>query len=225
MSDYLLFVRHPEAIKNVRGAFGGCVSDEPLTGRGRAQVAGLLLQIREWLSNYGIDSVEVVSPPDGQAFLGATEICGATGYRHRLDQRLRPIKAGPISGMTEGEVASRMDRYFSALSLYRAGLFNAYLLDQLGERLHDFENRVESALRDLETAAAKVTIVLGHRSTITAGLIRYARRFHGYPNGYYGYIDLPLCSLSFVSLNGLGIVSVGLSNLPAFQRPEDLRVV
>jgi broad specificity phosphatase PhoE len=86
------------------------------------------------------------------------------------------------------------------LELYRAGLFNSYKLSGYAEGVQEFEGRVAQALSDINAVEGEsVHLVIAHRSSITAILLRMARLSLGYPIDYYGYVHLDVGRLSAFS--------------------------
>lgn len=208
----LILIRHPESTKNVRNEFAGAADLEQLTEYGRQQsryvaevVASALVPV---ISKRGTPII--VSSRSRRAREFASELATAVGTVAELDDDVRSIDAGNNAGSPESVVRDADPEFFQALTLYRAGVLSSYSIPHRGEQLRHFERRVTAAIdAHLERAAERPLILSAHRSTITAALIHCARLFHGYPAGFFGFVDLPLSCVSVVETGPSGrIVSV-----------------
>lgn len=218
-----IFVRHPESTKNIGESFASATAAEPLTPAGhRASwefCRELMSVLGSALTNGAVYSSGSARASQFAAIVG--QVCGCPIVE---DSRLNSIQAGRHAGRPEVAVEADDPAYFSALRLYRAGLLSSDRIPHRGESLADFEARVRDALSEAQASGARCVIVCGHRSTITASLIHYARLYHGYPRGFYGYVELPLLSISAVETAGShpGIALVGEALARCKQRMVEL---
>lgn len=215
MQRCLVFVRHAEANKNIREVFGQTSAPSSqlydLTDDGTLELEA----IANSLAGIDIAVANVVGPEFGQASYCASVVAGRLGVTCLADSRLLPIGAGSLAGVTEVEADRIATDYMQRLRLYRAGLLNGYqLANPDGEDLDTFERRIDAAIVDLERSNSGLTIVVGHRSSLTAALVHYARQFHGYPSDYYGYVALHTGQLSTLTLGDRGAI-LGVNEPPA----------
>jgi broad specificity phosphatase PhoE len=106
-----------------------------------------------------------------------------------------------LAGKTEEEAAASHPEYVEALRLYRAGLLNSYDIPSFEgkEDKRAFESRVACEVaRILDHGNESLKVIVTHRSPITAALIDFARRYHGYPADFFGHVQLDLGRLSWV---------------------------
>jgi broad specificity phosphatase PhoE len=198
----IVFVRHPEATKNLSDKFASKDDDEAVTDLGYRQIDQLGAILSTTVSQASYVKISVVSADSARSIPCGVEIAERLGVRLIRDDRLTSIKAGQIAGVTEEAVSRDMPEYYEKLTMYRRGVISSYKLDHPGERLIDFERRVASSLLEIESSSSTLIIVCAHKSAITAALIRYARMFHDYPKDFFGFVDLPLASLSMVEIQG-----------------------
>lgn len=202
----ILLVRHPETTKNTSMRFAGRDSDDVVTPRGMRQIEDISLLARETAL-----VAQTFGPSSSRSRQLVTAIAGSTANSPIWIDGLSSIDGGDISGMLESDVKRVFPEYYYSLDLYRKGVLSSYDLNHTGESLHDFEARIDSALTEIEDADCDIAFVVGHKSALTAGLIRFARRFHGYPEKFFGFVDLPTGSVSGVDLAARSIEFVGLS--------------
>lgn len=195
----IFFIRHPETTKNVgEHSFSSDNDDEMLTAGGRQEAAMLVAAMSE---SGRLSGARIVSSPNHRAAGLAQRLANATGWGIEVDTRLAPRHSGAHAGLPESQVAREDPQYFQALSLYRSGVLSAYSIPRRGEPIRDFEARVTAGLLEREEKYETGTLVVfAHRSTITAALMWYARRFHGSHQDHYGYVELALLSVSAVSI-------------------------
>jgi broad specificity phosphatase PhoE len=231
MTRRLVLVRHPEARKNMRGALGGGQGDDDLSPVGFEQCAQLSSNLSAWLRRLGLSLSDVTfhRSSDLRARAASDEIAHCLQFSDRAPSDAQPpligwvthsglssIKKGSISGLTDEEIRAYSPGYAEQVNLYRNGLANSYGIHHPGEGLRAFEKRVLDSLRDIVASPSPVQLVVAHRSSITAILIHYARVSHGYPNDYYGYVEIPLASSSIVETSpARRILTVGAYHLSA----------
>ncbi|AZZ39724.1 histidine phosphatase family protein [Acidipropionibacterium jensenii] len=211
----MILVRHPEAEKNVVNAFGGDSNMDLLTGSGRNSLSEVSMHVSA--VTHGSNPVRVISSPADRALILATELASSAGSRPEILADLQSIGKGSLSGVTERVAEQAYPSYMGRLRLYRAGLLNGYALDGPGEELRGFETRVLGVLGRIDIYESPFVVLVAHRSTITALLMHAARLFHGYPTDFYGYVELPLSSVSLISwedgILGVGLRAVHMENL------------
>ena len=108
-------------------------------------------------------------------------------------------------GVKKDEAAITHPRFLRELRLYRSGLFNAYhfTVAEGHEDKRDFERRVASCIDAiLAIPEEDLKIVIAHRSSITATLLRCARESLGYPRSFYGYVRIDLGRVCWLEQKG-----------------------
>ena len=198
MNIYL--VRHAEALKNVDRSFSSEDGRELVTRDGELETEHALAALPRTLVR---DSV-IAHAPDLRSAHLANALGTLVAQDVQREDRLSPWLAGEHAGLTEAVVAVRDPQFYAALRLYRLGLLNGYAIPTRGETLLAFESRVEAAIRALERIQAPAVWICAHSSAITAALMHYVRRLCGADPDFYGYVKLPLLSVSIVTLRGDG---------------------
>lgn len=204
-----VLVRHPEALKNTKVSFGGEASDDQLTESGAGSAGELARQMRIAFSD---TPTRLLTSPATRAQAQAEAIGAAIGAVPTELGGLESIDTGALSGVTERHAWELFPAYMRRLALYRAGLLNGYDLLGPGETLACFEERVVECVGPCRTGHPSLSVIVAHRSTITAILMLAARELHGFPSGFYGYVELPASSISVINWT-VGIASVGLTKL------------
>ena len=204
------FVRHPEMMKNLLQGFGGGSYDNEETDRGRDEADSIIGIMSDAVAELpSCCGTSVWSSGAPRAARLASNLAKELRAELISDARLGPINNGPLSGMTAAQVAQENPDYFRSVQLHRRGVLSGYQLKHPGQSTADFERQVSQALRDVGASHYSLSIILSHKSTIGAAVIYYARKFHGYPSNFYGYIDVPTATVSLVSPKRRRIIYVG----------------
>jgi broad specificity phosphatase PhoE len=194
----LVLLRHAESTKNTISRFSTTDGQESLTDAGREQTVVIARALSSQLREVDSASIGFFSPPTQRSLATANVLSGDASVT--IIDDLAPIRS-PHPGLTEVEVARRDPEFFRLLTDYRNGLRSAYDIPRAsGERVLDFEQRVSRAIDFALGEGHQMTVVVGHRSTLTATLLRAARLLTGYPQGWYGHVSMPLCSVSTIEL-------------------------
>ncbi len=200
---FVLLIRHADSEKNALGQFAGDASSDRLTMAGKLQLERVRSEINSIISALGIKSIRIAHADSERAKTTAVALAGPLGAALKAVPEFRSIRSGIAAGMTESEIAIQYPEFYNSLTLYRAGVLSSYDIPYpLGaERVQDFERIVEGALRNLlSDAVNQFFIVIGHRSSITAILLYYARLVHEYPSNFFGYIPLDPCVTSCIDI-------------------------
>lgn len=195
----ILLIRHPESIKNAEGTFSSNNNQEVLTETGERQAETLASMLSQSLLHFLGREVRILTADSLRSLFLAELLSQRLGAILEKSNSLISVKAGEISGQSEAEIALKFPEYFRSLTLYRRGVVSSYDLKHKGQPLREYESRVGAIASEFERRSEPVGIIVAHRSAITALLIRYARLYHNYPANYFGYIELPLASLSIVT--------------------------
>jgi broad specificity phosphatase PhoE len=208
-----ILLRHPESTKNVAERFSDPDNGEQVTAAGDSQISALVAALSLRLHEHKQSRARIVSANSVRALSLARELSERLYAPLAVSNTLVSIKSDRIAGKLEKQVAADFPAYYHALALYRSGVVSSYDLPHKGQPLRDYEGRVGEILTSLEEAHEEVGIVVAHRSALTAALILYARKYHNYPSNFFGYISLPLASVSIIAhtLKGGSILCVGLT--------------
>jgi broad specificity phosphatase PhoE len=190
---FLLLVRHAAAEKNARLEFAGDESSDCLTEEGETQVLRLINEVTLFQNTLSIDCTAIFHADSGRARATALPLATSLETDHIQLAGFRSIQAGIAAGMREQDLWSEHRDFAVALHLYRAGLVSSYDIPypEGAESVTEFEAVVEQALSVLlDNSQGGLSIVVGHRSSITASLLYFARRFHNYPRDFFGFVPL-----------------------------------
>ena len=199
-SRYVFLVRHPESVKNVTGALGSAAGREALTARGRDQVAEIVSGFSAVRDVFSCNFV-LYSSASLRSQAVAAALATDFGISLITSAVLNSIDAGLATGLTRQESEALVPGYAMHMDLYERGVENGYSFQHPGQPLEEFENAVSAFIHDLEESRAPCVILVGHKSALTAAIIHFARRGHGYPEDFFGYVDIPLASVSVVRLS------------------------
>ena len=197
---HIILIRHTESNKNIHNTFASDKNDEQITMQGRKEAELIGVNLGKFIICRNLDIKNIYSATSDRATQTAKIISQQIGVDVSLHENLQSIYSGVISGMSEKLVKERYPLFYYNLALYRTGLYNSYMLDRCdGEALRDFEKRVRESINEIISIKNEsIKIIVAHRSTITATLIDFARKYHGYPQDFYGYIQLNLGCLSHI---------------------------
>jgi len=222
--SHLLLIRHSESVKNVRSSFATVHEMEGLTDLGKEQAATIAKSVLLIKQSLALENVSLYSAESSRSQETASIIADYLESAVKCSPGLSSIGSGSMAGLSEQEVLERFPDFASMLDLYRAGLCSSYKINRHdGESLPMFEERIVAALTKLVTQEqqADLTIVVAHRSPITAFLIHCARRIYDYPDNFFGYVALPYASASWVGMLGpdpTAIHAVGVDATKLIQR-------
>lgn len=203
MSQHLVLLRHAESSKNTNPSFSATDGAEHITAQGMRQLAAIISAIDRYYYELRPSSLGIFSSPTQRSLATASEI--ANHHRVVSIDALRPIRS-PYPGMSEADVAGRDPHFMTLITDYRNGLRSAYDIPRGGgEQIREFENRVAAGISEVLSHKNDLNVIVGHRSTITATLLRAARTLFDYPENWYGHVNVPLGSISLLSFNIDGV--------------------
>lgn len=197
----LLLIRHAEAEKNLTDSFSSLEGEEPLTTTGvvQSEALGIALADATSLVKECTDNlVRFHSAPARRCALTAEVIARSSGCGVNLDWDLRTISTGAVAGLTESEAIARAPEFMRRLQLYRAGVLSAYQIVGFGEPVAEFEHRVARSIDRILKCPEPIQVIISHRSTMIAALIRFARASIDYPRHFYGYVELHPCRVTTI---------------------------
>jgi len=200
-----MLIRHAESEKNTLGQFSSSSESERLTQRGELSASRLGAALNDIVSEKEFRVKTVYCTHSNRAIATAEHIADRLSRGVRSYSALRSTGAGALMGMTEREAATHYPQFLRELRLYRVGLFNAYhfTVAEGHEDKRDFECRVATCIDEiLATPREDLKIVIAHRSSITATLLRCARESLGYPRSFYGYVRIDLGRVCWLEQKG-----------------------
>jgi broad specificity phosphatase PhoE len=200
----IALVRHPESTKNLILSFASSEGLESLTENGLAQLSSIEAAMREVKEFVPSARFQLYSADSVRAAAVGTRLAIALALEEIVMPNLGSVRSGQLAGVPEHIARSTHAEYFRKLALYRAGAFSSYDLDSPGESTHLFETRIAQALARIEADGPDFAVVAAHKSSITASVIAYARRFHKYPRDFFGFVDVPTASISVVQVDEQG---------------------
>lgn len=192
---HLFLVRHAESSKNTSGHFSTEAESEPLTSAGIRSATCIADALRGFAKESRFRVQKVYATRSVRAIDTARVIGERLEVPVASYPRLRSTGAGLLMGVKEEEAASSHPEFWHQLRLYRSGLFDAYrfTVAEGHEDKRDFERRVAACIDEiLEKSGEQLKIIVAHRSSITATLLRFARQSLGYPEDFYGYVPIDL---------------------------------
>lgn len=199
----LLLVRHADAEKNALDQFAGDEAADRLTMAGEKQLHLLTNEIELLIEHLRCASVTIAHADSGRAKATAVALARFSSHDPLPVPGFRSIRSGVAAGLTETQLTERHPEFSNALRLYREGVVSSYDIPYPvgAEPVIDFEREVLTALSDiLANNPSELQIIVGHRSSITATLIHYARAAHSYPSNHFGFIPLDPCVPSCVDI-------------------------
>lgn len=199
MASLLVLVRHGESTKNINPRFSTIEGQEVLTDEGLSQADSVAVLLSGMIARKKPESIGYFSPPATRSLATAQRLSRGAGVV--VVDGLSPIRS-PYPGLTEEEVSRVDPRFARQVDDYRSGLRSAYDIPRgEGEAVLEFERRVAQAIDHVLELEHELSIVVGHRSTLTATLLRVARMIADYPVNWYGHVSIPLASVWIVQLN------------------------
>jgi len=198
---HIVFIRHTESEKNVNNQFSSYKDKEPLTEIGMSQSENLGNDLLEFKERKNLTCKNVYAASSTRAIETAKIIASKLNATVSVEDALRSIKPGALSGKSEEEGLKTNPDFLEQLYLFRNGLFNAYdfTVAEGKEPKKDFEKRVWGRLSEIiSDKSESLKIISAHRSSITYMLLEFAKRYYKYPQNMSGHVLLDLGKISLV---------------------------
>ena len=131
----------------------------------------------------------------------AKEIANAINANIQIEDNLRSTKPGILMGTKKDALRMTHPEYAQQYYLYEKGVFNVYDFSNPAnkEPKHVFEKRVKTVIEKIiSNPNEDFHVVIGHRSSLTAILLYFARKYHNYPDYFFGHISLDLGCVSII---------------------------
>ncbi len=202
MTRFLFLVRHADSTKNRKGTFSGDNISDEITREGELEIRCMVAGLKNRLAEYDVGSSIVCTANSGRATHTAEAISNSLSMPVATYSELGSIRSGRLSGVTEETARGDYAEYMRWLDLYRVGLASSYDIPRPedAEPLVSFEARIEAVLTQILCSPEESKVVVAHRSPITAILLSFARKYHGYPLDFFGFVPLSTCGISLVNI-------------------------
>ncbi len=191
----IFFIRHFESVKNTSTSFSSLYDNEELTEKGIAQGEYIALCIKKFLELKQLKVKNIYCAKSVRAEHTARIIASTLSSSVKVlsFSDLLSSKSKELMGKTR-EVAIKINpQFIHELSLYDAGIFNAYNFcrDNAKSTKVGYEKQVIACLNSIidNECEEDTKIIILHNSSITAAVIHYARKIFNYPKNYYGKIN------------------------------------
>lgn len=190
----ILLIRHFESIKNQQTSFSSLEDMEELTDNGIIKGKIVAENLKEFLNNRQLKANNIYCAKSVRAEKTAEIIASTISKSIKIVSfpELLSHKSNELMGKTKKEASKTHPQFIFELSLYDAGLYNAYNFhrNDAKEEKRLYEEKVVKCIQKItqNNVDENVKIIILHYSSITAAVIHYAREVLNYPKDYYGKI-------------------------------------
>lgn len=195
----LLIIRHTESEKNEKNQFSSEKDDENLTEKGELDTIEIANEISKFIIRNSFKCDNIYSANSIRSIKTAEKIAEKLKVKVKIEEDLRSTRPGVLEGIRKDSVKYTHPEYGYQYYLFEKGVFNVYdfKVPQNKESKKDFEKRVNNCVRRiLSDKSEDIKIIIAHRSSITAILLDFARKYHNYPQNFSGHITLDLGYIS-----------------------------
>ena len=193
----LLLIRHAQSTKTILNRIGVSGVDYRLTSFGRqsAHDFGILI---DPLGR----KAEKIYIGDSSATLETASLIWKNTASPTLLQGLHSIDLGVLSGLSFEEIETQYPEYWSQLYAYMCNTLHPRDFSFPGaESIGDFETRIFGGLETIIRHTNKFSVLVAHRSVITAILNICVNTPSSIEEGEFKYYNLPPLSISLVKIN------------------------
>lgn len=198
---YLFLIRHTESEKNKGNKFSSSKDEENLTVKGELDAFEIANYISKFAIKHSYRSKFVYAARSTRALKTAEKIANQINAKIQIEDDLRSNRPGVLEGVEKDKIKESYPEYAQQYYLFEKGVFNVYDFNNPPnkEPKRLFEQRVNSCInRILSDNSEDIKIIVGHRSSITAILLFFARKYHKYPENFSGHIPLDLGCVSIL---------------------------
>lgn len=198
---YLFLIRHTESVKNKENRFSSSEDNECLTSQGESDAVEIAKHISSFASQHSYRCNNVYSANSTRSIKTAEKIASSINANIQIEEDLRSTRPGVLEGAKKDRVKETHPEYAQQYYLFEKGVFNVYDFKnpENKESKRDFEHRVNTCIEKIVSDQSEdIKIIVGHRSSITAILLFYARKYHNYPTNFSGHIPLDLGCVSIL---------------------------
>lgn len=199
---YLFLIRHTESEKNIDNRFSSMKDDESLTPLGEMDAEVIGKQISVFIAHHSYKCSTIYSANSARSIKTAEIIARSINAKMQVEADLRSTGPGVLAGTKKDKVKETHPEYAQQYYLFEKGVYNFYDTNNPEDKepKHDFEQRVNACVeRIVSDKSENIKIIIGHRSSITAILLHFARKYHNYPDYFFGHIPLDLGCVSILS--------------------------
>lgn len=198
MTGKLCLIRHVDSTKNAHEIFDDPKANQDLTSKGEVELINLISFLRGLVEADGASGARLFAANSERAEKTAQAIGAELSFKATKVTNLGSMGSGPLSGLSEAEAAMKFPEYMRTLQLYRSGVLSSDKIVRPDgcETLSDYEHRISNCVVEILQSDTSMAIVVGHRSPISAICVSLARRYLGYPNDFFGYIEIPTGSVT-----------------------------
>lgn len=189
----LFLIRHLESEKNINDSFSNMNNDEKLTNKGREDAYKLGVSLSSLVTENKLDVKNIYVSNSVRAIESCKSFAQDIHANIKPYDELVSAKKDFLGGVSQKKAQKLYPEYMFQYELYRKGLFNVYNLLQIGgkEDKRLYENKVIYCLNKIVSISDESSkFVFLHRSSMTAILIYFARKYYQYPQDFYGYIPI-----------------------------------
>lgn len=205
MAKTVFILRHAESVKNTENTFSTADNLEALTLNGINQAKRIAICIDKYFCSHDISRKVVFSADSVRSMQTGSIIAETLNCNLVKTNSLCSFGFGTNAGKTEDEVEATQAKFYHDLSLYRKGIVNSYniIYEGTNETLREFEYKVCKYVDDAINKCMDDTgiVIVMHRSALTAYIINIARKHLGYPDSFYGHIQLDLGNVCLIKLD------------------------
>ena len=154
----------------------------------------------DFLAHHSYKCNTIYSANSTRSIKTAEIIANSIKANIQIEDDLRSTGPGVLAGTKKDKIKETHPEYAQQYYLFEKGVFNLYDSNnpENKEPKHDFEQRVNTCVeRIVSDESEDIKIIIGHRSSITAILLHFARKCHHYPENFSGHIPL---NLGYVSI-------------------------
>ena len=198
----IILIRHAESIKNINKTFSSEGNLEKITEKGIIQTENIIKHLETFLKNNNLKLNNIYAAKSERASATAEVFNQKFNVNIEYCNEFLSITSDKeLLGKSEEQVKESNPKFIHELSLYRAGLFNAYNYTSVAKVLKDgsYEKQIQNKINEIYTNNSnQCCIMIMHHSALTAAMINFARIGYNYPKDFYGNVDSDLGNLFLI---------------------------
>lgn len=198
---YLFLIRHTESEKNIKNTFSSLKDEEKLTPKGESDAIEIAQQILCFAKRHSYKCHFIYSANSTRSKKTAERIAKLFNAEVQIEENLRSTRPGVLGGAKKERIKETHPVYAQQYYLFERGLYNVYdfINPENKEPKKDFEQRVNACVEKIISDKSEdIKIIVAHRSSITAILLNFARKYHHYPENFSGHVPLDLGCVSIL---------------------------
>lgn len=198
---YIFLIRHTESEKNIENHFSSMKDDERLTPKGEMEAMEIAKHISDFVARHNCKCKNIYSANSTRSIKTAQRIATLIHATIQIEEGLRSTRPGVLAGTNKDVIKKTHPEYAQQYYLFEKGVYNVYdfINPENKEPKQDFERRVNACVeRIISDKSEDIKIIIAHRSSITAILLNFARKYHHYPENFSGHVPLDLGCASII---------------------------